>query len=44
MLDINYIIDNKNLIIKKLLIKNFDASILIEEVSELNIIRKKRIY
>ena len=43
MLDINYIIDNKNLVVKKLLIKKFNAEKLIEEISKLNIIRKKTI-
>mgnify|MGYP001450701322 CR=1 FL=1 len=43
MLDINYIIDNKNLVIKKLLIKKFNAEKLIEEISKLDIIRKKTI-
>jgi seryl-tRNA synthetase len=41
MLLINYIRDNKAHVVKQLAIKNFDATILVDEVLELDILRKK---
>ena len=41
MLLINYIKDNKAHVIKQLAIKNFDAETIVEEVIELDILRKK---
>ena len=41
MLLINYIKDNKDHVIKQLAIKNFDATIIVDEVIELDILRKK---
>jgi seryl-tRNA synthetase len=41
MLLINYIRDNKAHVVKQLAIKNFDATILVDEVIELDILRKK---
>jgi len=41
MLLINYIKDNKDHVIKQLAIKNFDATIIVDEVIDLDILRKK---
>ena len=40
MLDINYIIENKEIVIKKLLVKDFEAKEIIEEIELLNKKRK----
>ena len=40
MLDINYIIENKEIVIKKLLVKNFESKEIIEELELLNKKRK----
>ncbi len=42
MLLINYIKDNKAHVIKQLAIKNFDATIIVDEVIELDTLRKKK--
>ena len=41
MLQLNYIRENKVDIVKRLAIKNFDASIIVDEVIELDDLRKK---
>ena len=40
MLDINYITENKEIVIKKLLVKNFESKEIIEELELLNKKRK----
>jgi len=40
MIDINYIIENKEIVIKKLLVKNFESKEIIEEIELLNKKRK----
>ncbi len=41
MLQLNYIRENKDEIIKRLAVKNFDASVIVNEVIELDDLRKK---
>ncbi len=41
MLQLNYIRENKADIIKRLAIKNFDATVIVDEVIELDDLRKK---